>query len=40
MIMFESCVVLDGNESGALCACRALLFESCVVLDGNESRTA
>ena len=35
--MFESCVVLDGNQTRGLNSHCIDLFESCVVLDGNQT---
>ena len=35
--MFESCVVLDGNQSKNRFLRNRFPFESCVVLDGNQS---
>ena len=34
---FESCVVLDGNQTRGAVWYRTLEFESCVVLDGNQT---
>ena len=34
---FESCVVLDGNQTDANRITSLTLFESCVVLDGNQT---
>ena len=35
--MFESCVVLDGNQTVLSLPSAYILFESCVVLDGNQT---
>ena len=35
--VFESCVVLDGNQTQVEDDARADAFESCVVLDGNQT---
>ena len=37
---FESCVVLDGNQTPATTTLLSVLFESCVVLDGNQTLKA
>ena len=34
---FESCVVLDGNQTGRAMRAWETQFESCVVLDGNQT---
>ena len=34
---FESCVVLDGNQTGLIGSPLQYSFESCVVLDGNQT---
>ena len=36
-LSFESCVVLDGNQTMNPKAMNHLQFESCVVLDGNQT---
>ena len=38
MFQFESCVVLDGSQTGALPQPPRSLFESCVVLDGSQTQ--
>ncbi len=35
--LFESCVVLDGNQAVNASHPSQLVFESCVVLDGNQA---
>ena len=34
---FESCVVLDGSQTGVVILNDSLAFESCVVLDGSQT---
>ena len=36
-VWFESCVVLDGNQTESIGTIDADGFESCVVLDGNQT---
>ena len=37
-IEFESCVVLDGNQTDGAGRQGRTRFESCVVLDGNQTK--
>ena len=37
IILFESCVVLDGNQTRCQKKNITDMFESCVVLDGNQT---
>ena len=34
---FESCVVLDGSQTGSTELADVMVFESCVVLDGSQT---
>ena len=38
--MFESCVVLDGNQTLCFKSLAYMGFESCVVLDGNQTSSS
>lgn len=35
-LRFESCVVLDGNQTGEAAKTASVVFESCVVLPGEK----
>ena len=37
MTQFESCVVLEGNQTKAAIYIHDIEFESCVVLEGNQT---
>ena len=36
-LRFESCVVLEGNQTGTEATTAISMFESCVVLEGNQT---